>query len=108
MGRSRKPLTGQPVRGFESHPLRHSLSPGDAAVLDAMAPGELVYEFRSMRRAVPWGLAAPRLMTSTSKKVATRETDFSAQQPSAQADARLPGAHVHPQRSRGDRASAPE
>src|SRR3954469_1554585 len=25
MGRSRKPLTGQPVRGFESHPLRHSL-----------------------------------------------------------------------------------
>src|SRR4051795_9646270 len=24
MGRSRKSLTGQPVRGFESHPLRHS------------------------------------------------------------------------------------
>jgi ribonuclease P protein component len=47
-------------------------------------------------------------MTSTFKKAAQRETDFSAQQPPAQADARLPGADAHPQRPRGDLAPAPK
>jgi ribonuclease P protein component len=47
-------------------------------------------------------------MTSTSKKADSRETDFPAQQPSAQADARLPGADAHEERPRRDLAAAPE
>src|SRR4029077_11387325 len=47
-------------------------------------------------------------MTSTSKKADSRETDFSAQQPSAHADARLPGADAHQERPRRDLAAAPE
>ena len=104
MGRSRKPLTGQPVRGFESHPLRHSFPACEARVLDALSRGELRYWFRSV-----FGFRqVPQSMTSTSKKADSRETDFSAQQPSAQADARLPGADAHEERPRRDRAAAPE
>src|SRR5947199_175774 len=109
MGRSRKPLTGQPVRGFESHPLRHSPSSrAERAVLDAQAPGDLLYGFRSTRRAVPGGPATPRLMTQTWKKAVPRETDFSTQQSSPQADARIPGADAHPPRPGRDRPAAPE
>ena len=111
MGRSRKPLTGQPVRGFESHPLRHSCTTaaGGRASLTYRPCGastlRVSFEPSGRFRTEP---AVPRSMTSTSKKAATRETDFSAQQPSAQADPRLPGADAHPQRPRGDRAAAPE
>jgi ribonuclease P protein component len=109
MGRSRKPLTGQPVRGFESHPLRHSLSSRwKRAVLDARAPSDLLYGFRSARRAGPEGPAIPRIMTPTWKKAVLRETDFSAQQPAPQADARIPGADAHPPRPGSDRPAAPE
>ena len=109
MGRSRKPLTGQPVRGFESHPLRHSLSTRlERAVLDAPTPGDLLYWFRSTRRAVPGGPAIPRPMTTTSKKAVPRETDFSAQQSSPEADARIPGGEAHPSWPGGHRPAAPE
>jgi ribonuclease P protein component len=47
-------------------------------------------------------------MTSTSKKAATRETDFSAQQPSPQTDARIPGADAHSPRPGSHRPAAPE
>src|SRR5258706_11386612 len=81
MGRSRKPLTGQPVRGFESHPLRHSLSfRSERAVLDALAPSDLLYGFRSTRRAGPRGPAIPRNITSALDKAVLRENRFSAQQ----------------------------
>jgi len=48
-------------------------------------------------------------MTTISKKKAVpSETDLSAQQPSAQADARLSGADAHPERPRGAFAAAPK
>jgi ribonuclease P protein component len=47
-------------------------------------------------------------MTTTSKKAVASETDFSAQQSSAQADARLPGADAHQERAGGAGAAAPE
>jgi len=61
-----------------------------------------------MRRAVLGGPAAPRLMTHTWKKAVPRETDFSAQQSSPEADARIPGADAHPPRPGRDRPAAPE
>src|SRR6185295_20270762 len=60
MGRSRKPLTGQPVRGFESHPLRH--------LLDSRAAGELLYWFRSMRAGGPIAAGGPAISHTISKK----------------------------------------
>jgi ribonuclease P protein component len=45
-------------------------------------------------------------MITISQKAVSSETDFSAQQPSAQADARLSGADAHPSRPRGTGAAA--
>ncbi len=69
MGRSRKPLTGQPVRGFESHPLRHRRSfPGRA------------------------GCEGPALPEPLSPRKAIRhEENIPAQQPPAQEDPRFRG-----------------
>src|SRR6476660_6874100 len=95
MGRSRKPLTGQPVRGFESHPLRHPSPP----FLDCRGRARLSYWFRSGR------------FTPSSfhvKEGGHCETDVSTQQPSPQAHPRLPGADAHQERPRGARAAAPE
>src|SRR5258708_7327804 len=63
MGRSRKPLTGQPVRGFESHPLRQTLLLGSASGRHAsLAPCGA--RAGGLRRLGHWGsglsLRAPR------------------------------------------------
>ena len=51
MGRSRKPLTGQPVRGFESHPLRQctSFDPGE------VVPDASVYRSNDFSLLLPVG-----------------------------------------------------
>jgi ribonuclease P protein component len=48
------------------------------------------------------------MITISKKKAVSSETDLSAQQPSAQADARLSGADAHPQWPRGAFAAAPK
>ena len=81
MGRSRKPLTGQPVRGFESHPLRHCFA---AIVLSYLPAGA----FRGRKH--------------------DRETDISTEQPSPQADPWLPGADADSPWAGRHRPPAPE
>jgi len=50
LGRSRKPLCGQPYRGFESHPLRHSVQRTVSVVLIATTYADFI-----------WSKLAPRL-----------------------------------------------
>ena len=84
-----------------SFPLQASLS---GPFLDGRRRFELSYRFRS-------GFCAPLISTRqavTSKKADISETDVPTQQPSPQADPRLPGADAHEKWSRGDRAASPE
>ena len=76
-GRSRKPLTVQAVRGFESHPLRQmsitGAEHGSVACGDASTPAALRSLRRSLRlrlsRAPCWRGASPRAMPPCSAPV---------------------------------------
>ena len=92
--------TGPWVRIPPSPP---SVFPGGRASLTYLPQVQYFTGFVPIGRAAPDGPAVPRSMTSISKKAAHSETDLSAQQSPAQADARLPGADAHPSRPRGDR-----
>src|SRR3954469_5821893 len=81
---------------------------GGRASLTPLPSVDYLTGFVPIERAAPDGPAVPRSMTSISKKAAHSETDLSAQQSPAQADARLPGAHAHPSRPGGDRPAAPQ
>src|SRR3954452_5941148 len=90
------------VRIPPSPPFASALEAGrGAASLTLRLRGNYFTGFVRTSGAAPYEPAVPRSMTSISKKAVPSETDFSAQQPSAQADSRIPGADAHPQRSRG-------
>ncbi len=95
MGRSRKPLTVYAVRGFESHPLRHT--------------------FRGRRAVsrVPWTVQAVRGFEShplrhTPQGGKQREEDIPAEQSASQEEARFPSADEDQARSRDPVAPPPQ
>ncbi len=97
-GRSRKPLTAQAVRGFESHPLRHP------AMLDGRGREPPPARETERRNRRPHAGAADR----GPKEGEHREADVSTEQPSPQAHARLSRAHAHPCGTPGHRAAPPQ
>ncbi len=95
-GRSRKPLTAQAVRGFESHPLRQTGSRG-------IRSGS-----RGTTKRRPPATAGERGPATERKEGDGREEDVSTQQPPAQAHPRLPRADAHAPGARGPGAAPPQ